>query len=391
MADIEEQEKQINELRRLRRMFHRHPETGFDCAWTSSKIKDELLGYGIQDIENVGVHSLLVTLDNEEGPAIGLRADFDALPITEENDVSYRSRQTGKMHACGHDGHSAMLLVTLRYLHEHREDWSGRVIGIFQEAEEGPLPGGASKIKDHAAIASLDYVFALHVSPDVPVGRIGAKKGAAMASVDIFDVNVRGKGGHAAYPEKAVNPINAAAEITTAVQSFHQSLMEGNEPVTLSVTKIQGGTTFNVIPETASITGTIRTFSKAMREQVQTTVETIVKDVQNKYRVTVDLDYKIGYPSVHNDSSAWSLMRKAVVDANGKEAFITMEEPMRVSEDFSYYAQKVPACIAWLGVAREGSENFPLHHPRFDFDERALSHGVEVLKNIVTQGEEENI
>jgi len=391
MADIEEQEKQINELRRLRRMFHQHPETGFECAWTSSKIRDELLGYGIEDIENVGAHSLLVTLDNKKGSTIGLRADFDALPITEENDVPYRSRQTGKMHACGHDGHTAMLLVTIRYLHEHREEWSGRVVGIFQEAEEGPLPGGASKIKDHATIASLDYVFALHVSPDIPVGHIAAKKGAAMASVDIFDAVVHGQGGHAAYPEKAINPLNAVAEISTTIRDYHQSLMKSEEPVTLSVTKIQGGTTFNVIPEDASITGTIRTFSKAMRTRVQTMIETIMGNIQNKHHVTVDLDYKIGYPSLYNHPSAWSVMRKNVKDIFGDKAFIDMEDPMRVSEDFSYYAQKIPGCLAWLGVAHKNHTNPPLHHPTFDFDERALSYGVEVLKNIVTQGEEENI
>ncbi len=391
MIDIDEKEKHIKELKRLRRMFHKHPETGFDCAWTSAKIRDELLDYGIEAIENVGVHSLLVTLDNEEGSTIGLRADFDALPITEENDVLYRSEQTGKMHACGHDGHTAMLLVTLRYLHEHREQWSGRVIGIFQEAEEGPLPGGASKIKDHATMASFDYVFALHLSPDVPMGHIAAKKGAAMASVDIFDAVVHGQGGHAAYPEKAINPLNAVAEITTTIQAFHQSLMKNKEPVTLSVTKIQGGTTFNVIPEVASITGTIRTFSKAMRKHVQTTIETIMKDIERKRRVTVDLDYKIGYPSVYNDPSAWSAMRDAVIHAGGEETFVDMKDPMRVSEDFSYYAQKIPGCIAWLGVAYEDNINHPLHHPKFDFDEKALSYGVEVLINIVTQGEEENI
>ncbi len=316
-----------------------------------------------------------------------LRADMDALPVQEENDVLYRSRHEGVMHACGHDVHSASLLGALIILHRLKAEWTGTVRFVFQPGEE-KLPGGALDmiragiLKNPAPVAAI----AQHVFPGLPVGTIGFREGPYMASADELYFTVRGKGGHAAQPEKTINPLTAASHLLLQLDQINRETGPEGQPFVLSVGKMNAPGATNVIPETVELEGTVRTFDEAWRKQVHALIEEKVAATDRLYGTTTEYEIRKGYPVLVNDPALTGRLRKAAEEYLGRESVESL--PLRLtSEDFGWYAQQVPGCFYRLGTASAGSGyQAGLHSPRFDIDENALSVGAGLMAWLALHG-----
>lgn len=365
----------------IRRDIHKHPELGFREIRTSEIIARELKELGLEvqtGIAETGVIGIL--RGKNPGPVILIRSDMDALPITEETNAEYSSETPGVMHACGHDGHIAILLTVAKLLHAYRDEISGTIKFVFQPAEEGL--GGAERmiidgvLDDPKPTLSL----ALHLWNDQQLGWIGVSQGSSMAGAEIFKVNIRGKGGHGAAPHLANDPILAAAHIITALQSISSRNIPPLKSAVVSVCKISGGEAFNVIPQEVHLAGTIRTFDPEVREKVLERFDVIVYGLAETMGCQADIEINRLTPAVINhpilagrvQEIAKNLYPKGIVDDNN---YVTMG-----SEDMAFMMEKVPGCFIFIGSANsEKSLDASHHHPRFDFDERALSKAVAIL------------
>jgi len=361
----------------MRRDFHAHPELGFQEVRTAGIVASELTILGLEVHAGVGGTGVVALLEGAKpGPVVLVRADMDALPIREETGAPYASQNPGVMHACGHDGHSAVLLTVARMLNAHRSDLAGTVKFMFQPAEEGM--GGAEKMIAAGVLENpkVDIALALHVWNEKPVGWFGVAGGPVMAGAEIFKIKVQGKGGHGAVPHLAVDPILAAAQIVSALQGIVARNIAPLQTAVVSVCTIHGGETFNVIPPMVEMTGTIRTFEPAVRTRVLERFEKTVHSIAEGMGCQAEIDLQILTPATINQSDsavriqvvARRLFPRADVDTANH---ITMG-----SEDFAFVLEKVPGCFFFIGSANsEKGLDAGHHHPKFDIDEAALPCG----------------
>ncbi len=375
-----------------RRRLHMHPEIGFDVEKTHDFVVQELKRFKAKIIhEHVGKNSVVAVIGNHECPVIGLRADMDALPLEELNrELEYCSTVPGHMHACGHDAHTAMLLGAARFLLEHPDKWHVAVKLIFQEAEEGPSPGGAKGIVDSGVLTDVESFFALHVSPEFPTGTFAMKKGPAFASVATLKIKIHGKGGHAAYPQLTVDPILIQAVAIQQIQAIVSRQLDPLDPAVISITQVHAGTTHNIIPETVYLEGTVRTFSRSTQEFIKTRIETILNSLDLQYGSSHELDFIREYDALYNSETTTDYFRSVCESTFGTSAFIELERPGMGAEDFFRYIELSRGSMAWLGTKKDAATSYGLHHPRFNIDEDALIYGTTQFINLVCNYERSN-
>jgi hippurate hydrolase len=362
------------EIVALRRDIHREPELGFDTEKTAEKVLAALEGLPLEIQPGVAENGIVATLRGEaSGPTVGLRADMDALPIHEETDLPFASEISGKMHACGHDGHTSMLVGAARALSGMRGRLNGTVKFFFQPAEEG---GGGGKVMVEAGMADdVSSVFALHLWPGLPFGTAATKAGPIMAAADAFEMEIEGSGGHGAMPHLTADAIVIAAQVVTALQTVVSREVDPVEPAVLTVGEIGAGSAFNIIPQTACIAGTVRTLNADLREKLPERIERLARGVARGMRGDAELDYSFSYPVTMNDEGAASLALGVIGELFGEEHTLELPNPSMGAEDFAYFLEKIPGAFIWLGVGDVSG----LHTSRFAFDEEILPRGSALL------------
>jgi amidohydrolase len=373
-------------LRELRRDFHRHPEIGFEEIRTADKIREILTQMGIAVVATpeapTGVVGCLV--GDKPGPTIGLRADIDALPMQEGADLPYASRHAGRMHACGHDAHTAILLGVARSLLETGglEGLPGQVKLIFQPAEEtlsGAKTMVASGVMENPRI---DAMVALHVSNHYPLGTIGLPREYAYAAADWFNLKIRGRGAHAAMPHRGVDPIMAGVNLYQGLQSIVSRRVDPRQVLVLSVSRFTAGTAPNIMPDEAHLAGTLRYFKPAIRAMVKEQIDNLVKGVERGFGVEIEVGYEAATGPVKNDPGIVTLIQSAAAGIVGEER-VASAEPTTGSEDFSEYLKHAPGAMLLLGSRPpHAKKSTPSHSPLFDIDERCLPLGVEIMTRI---------
>jgi amidohydrolase len=359
----------------LRRDIHREPELGFDTEKTAEKVLAALEGLPLDVETGIAQNGIVATLEGEdEGPTVALRADMDALPILEDTGLSFASETGGKMHACGHDGHTSMLVGAAHALSGMRDRLSGTVKFVFQPAEEGG--GGGKVMVDEGVADDVASIFALHLWPGLPFGTVATRAGPIMAAADAFEMEVRASGGHGAMPHLTSDAIAISAQIVTALQTIVSREVDPVEPAVLTVGEIGAGTAFNIIPHRARIGGTVRTLNADLRENIPTRMEDLARGIARGMRGDVNLDYTFSYPVTVNDETAADHALGVAEDLFGGESVLELPNPSMGAEDFAYFLEKVPGAFIWLGVGEDVSG---LHTPQFAFDEEILPRGSALL------------
>jgi amidohydrolase len=373
-------EDTVKEMVTVRRDLHQHPETAFEEVRTAGVVAERLRALGLEPRTGVAKTGVLATIrGGRRGRTVLLRADMDALPIQEENDTPYRSQVAGKMHACGHDCHTSILLAVAKQLVRDAAEMPGAVTLCFQPAEE--CGGGAETMIAEGALADPkpDATFGLHVWQDLDLGKVGVTPGPFMAAVDEFTVTVTGTGAHAAMPHLGVDPVVCIASMVTALQTIASRVTNPFDEVVVSVTQLRAGSAFNIIPATAWMNGTVRVFDRAVWEALPGQFDRIVRGVAAAHGCTVEIDYhRFNQPTV-NDPAMAALAREAAAEVVGAE---NVRDDIRTmgGEDFSAFLRKVPGCFIAIG-SRNVSRGLTYghHHPRFDVDEQCLAIGADVL------------
>jgi amidohydrolase len=384
MSSIIEKANALSDrITELRRRFHANPELSWQEVETSRFVEEYLRNLGLENIKRgFGGTECGVMADlkgGKPGRCVALRGDMDALPLEEENDLPYKSTRSGVMHACGHDAHTAVLLAVAEILASMREDLCGTVRFLFQPAEEAGMNSGAPRMIEEGALDGVDAIGGLHVWALLPTGKLGCRVGPIMASADIWDLKIQGKGGHGAMPHKAVDPTVTAATVISTLQTVVSREMDPQDTVVLSVGKLEAGTAVNIIPDTARVAGNIRTTSRAVREQMEGIVKRVADGVCAAMRCTAELTYTPIYPVTVNDPVVTGLLRSVAVDVFGEDKVEELPVAMG-SEDYSYFGEKVPAAYVFLGTADEAKGTGNQHHnPRFNVDDEALSKGAALL------------
>ncbi len=360
------------ELVEFRRDLHQHPELSFEEVRTPALIADYHRKLGLEVRTEVGGRGVVATLrGGKPGKTVALRADFDALPIHDEKDVPYRSTVPGVMHACGHDIHTAGLLGVATVLNEVKEQLQGNVVFIHQFAEE-VTPGGAKSMIEDGCLDGVDVIYGAHVHSPIAYGKIGTIAGPAMATADSVGIKVTGLGGHGARPNVAIDPVVVSAHLILALQSIVSRQTDPLRSAVVTIGAIHGGNAFNVIPETVELRGTVRTFDPEVREQVEESIGTIVKQICSAFGARGELDYVRGYPTLVNDVAETERITEVARSVVGAANVETLE-PMMGGEDFAYYLQQLPGTFFFVGGRNpELNAIYPHHHPRFDVDERSM-------------------
>jgi amidohydrolase len=393
-------EKHLPALRALRHDLHRHPELMFEEQRTSEVVARELQALGLKSVTGIGAEApggatrggtgvlalIPATTNPDRAPTVALRADMDALPILEATGKPYASTTPGLMHACGHDGHTTMLIGAARVLVETK-DRPNNVILLFQPAEEGGA--GADKMcRDGALDGRLlghkaDFIFGLHGWPDQPLGTVSVRPGPMLAATDDFIVTVRGKGGHAAQPHLCVDPIVVTAQIITALQTIVSRRLNPFEPVVLTVGAVHAGTVNNVIPDSAEFIGSLRTLSPEARALGEAEFKKIVVSVASAMGALADIQWNTGYPVTRNDPDATERVRRVACEAVGGDRLLVREHPTMGGEDFAYYGPHAKAAFFFLGLCPPNQGKYPgLHTPEFDFNDEAMGPGIEMLAGL---------
>jgi len=357
-----------DELITWRRDFHLHPEIAFEEKRTQEVIYGFLQGLGLPVRPMAQTGLIAIIQGKSKGRTVALRADMDALPLQEEGDKPYKSLHPGAAHACGHDGHMAILMAAAKILAEMKDHFPGRVILIFQPAEERP-PGGAVRMMEEGALEGVEAIFGLHLWQPLPTGTVGLVKGAMMANSDEFTIIVRGKGGHGSMPHQTADPILAAAQIVVNVQSIVSRNVDPLKPCVVSFGTIDGGTAFNIIPDEVRLRGTVRSFEVEVQELAERRLREIAEQTARALGATAALEYKKGFPALINHPKAVDFVADVVRHVLGEECLKSIN-PVMGGEDFAYYLQKIPGAFFFFG-AGDGCP-YPHHHPAFDLDERAL-------------------
>ncbi|HZJ96897.1 MAG TPA: M20 aminoacylase family protein [Oligella sp.] len=374
----------IEQATAWRRHLHAHPELGFEEHGTSNFIAETLESLGIEVHRGIAITGVVGVLKRGTSErSIGLRADMDALPLVELGDVDYRSKNEGSMHACGHDGHSAMLLGAASYLSQYG-DFDGTVYFIFQPAEEN-LAGGRAMVEDGLFERfQIDQVYGMHNWPGRPLGDICVNDEAMMASFDIFDISLVGRGGHAAIPENTRDPIVAAAELVQHLQSIVSRRISAHDSAVLSITQISGGETYNIIPEEVKLKGTVRALSELVRLQVKEQLIKAVESLPVLREVKGSIDYQDRYPATINTPEKALKVREIAAAVFGEERVFQGLLPSMASEDFSFMLREKPGAYIWLGVDGE-TPSAALHNPYYDFNDDALPIGILLWVSLVEQ------
>ncbi|HVS85679.1 MAG TPA: amidohydrolase [Gaiellaceae bacterium] len=362
MSTIEE--NRLAEAVEWRRHLHANPELSFHEFETAAFVEEKLRSFGLET-ERPTQTSVVAKLRNGTGRTIALRADMDALPIDEASGVEFPSLRPGVMHACGHDMHTATLLAVAQTLVERRDELAGEVRFVFQHAEELP-PGGARELVELGVVDGCDAVVGCHVFAEEPVGTVAVPDGAFMAAADLFELTIRGKGGHGAMPHSSIDPVVCAAEVVSAFQTIVTREVDPTVSAVISVcTLATDSTRGNVIPEHVHLSGTVRTFDQAVREQIVEAMGRISESIAAAHRCRAEFEYQWGYSPTANDLEVAALVRRNVPEGRLHEIGVTMG-----GEDFSAYGSVAPACFFVVGAGGPGA--FPHHHPRFVVDERAM-------------------
>ena len=369
----------FDEVVATRRDLHAHPELGFREQRTAGVVAARLRELGIETHERIAQTGVLgIIKGGRSGRTFMLRADMDGLPIAELNDEPYRSQNAGVMHACGHDGHVAMLLGAARQLVARRSEISGTVVLCFQPAEEGL--GGARAMVEAGIIEEygIERAYGLHLSSTYPTGKVGFIEGPMYASSDSIEATIHGRGGHGAAPHLSIDPIYTASQFVVNVQQVVSRVIDPIEPAVVTIGSFHAGTTYNVIPTSAKLLGTVRSFSPDVREQMPTRIEKVLAGVCAASGATYDFEYLWRYPVTENDPVQTRYVRALAEKTLGAEHVAEFPKLMG-AEDFSYFALKVPSCFFQVGCQGGESSSFPHHHERFDIDERALEYGVRMM------------
>lgn len=368
----------------VRRQLHMHPELGFQEFATSRLVAERLSALGLEvqtGIAGTGVIGLLHGA--RPGKTVLLRADMDALPIDEANDVPYRSTTAGVMHACGHDGHTSGLLTVARLLADRREQIAGTVKFCFQPCEESP-PGGAKPMIEAGILEAphVDAVFGLHLWQSLPVGTVGVLPGPAMANSDRFSITIQGRGGHAAQPHLTVDSTVVASQIIVALQSIVARNVSPLSAAVVTVGSLHSGATFNVIADSAELKGTIRTFDASLRQSIPAQVERLARGIAESMGATLHWEFLEGYPACVNDPGMAELVRQVSSEVVGADLVVT-PEPTMGGEDFAYFLRERPGCFFFVGSRNDDRGLIHgHHHPRFDIDEAALPIAIETLTSV---------
>ncbi|WP_043758277.1 M20 aminoacylase family protein [Imhoffiella purpurea] len=370
------------DLAELRHDLHAHPELAFREERTSNLVAERLAALGLEVDRGLAGTGVVGTLRRGEGGTIGLRADMDALPLDEHTGLGYASRQPGLMHACGHDGHTTMLLGAATWLAEHG-GFSGTCHFIFQPAEEN-LAGGRRMVDEGLFERfPMDAVFGLHNWPGIEAGCMGVRSGPVMAAADFFELRISGTGGHAAYPHRARDPIVAAAQIIGAWQTLVSRSSDPLAAAVLSVTRIQGGTTENVIPDRVTLGGTVRTFDESVQQNIEQGMRRMAEGIATAHGVEVDLDYQRRYRSTVNDAEAAAVALKAMERTVGPERIVRDLPPTMGAEDFGWMLAACPGAYVMLGNGTQGAHGRALHNPGYDFNDGVIGIGVRYWVELV--------
>ncbi|MCP3026744.1 M20 family metallopeptidase [Halobacillus sp. A5] len=370
-------DEQYESMVHTRRYLHQHPELSFEETETAAFIQQTYDRLGIPYTKNVGGNGVIAILKGGlPGKKVALRADFDALPIQEENEVDYKSKVNGVMHACGHDGHTAALLGLAEALLPFQDELPGTLVFVHQHAEEY-APGGAKPIIETGILDDVDAVFGTHLWVDTPTGIIQTTKGPFMAGSDRFQITIKGKGGHGAIPHQTKDAIVIASQLVTSFQQIVARRINPLDTAVLTIGTFESGNGFNVIADSAKLTGTVRTFNREVQERMIEEMEKIIKGTCTGHGADYDFDYLKGYTPVINHEKEASLILQ---DASKADASLKTEEvaPVMAGEDFAYYLENKPGAFYFTGAQIPG-HHYPHHHPKFDFDEKALPHAAKTL------------
>ena len=376
--------KQIEELNdeivMLRRDFHQHPELGFEEFRTSAIIANYLEELGLEVQRNVAKTGVVALLKGmAEGPTLLMRADMDALPITEENDVFYKSVNPGKMHACGHDGHMAMLLVAAKILSKNRDKLYGSIKFVFQPNEED---AGAKFMVEEGVLENpkVNAAVAIHLWSPIETGKMSISVGPVMGAMDIFNIVIKGKGGHTAMPQYAIDPVIVAAQIIMGAQIIQTKQINVLTPTIISFAKVNAGTSSNIIPETVEMQGTLRYLYKGGPDSIERPrerLEKIVKGICETFSTAYEIEFQTSNFTVSNDPVMTNIVRKIAIDMVGEENLVPYQT--MAGEDFSEFTNDIPSTFYFVGIGNKvKGTDYPHHHPKFDIDEDALAIGVEM-------------
>ena len=375
------------DMREWRRHLHRHPETAFEETATAQFIADKLAGFGLDVHRGLGKTGVVATLSAGTGRRkIALRADMDALFIEEQNTFAHKSCHTGKMHACGHDGHTAMLLGAAHYLSENR-GFNGTVYFIFQPAEEGRA--GAKQMLDDGlfALFPADCVFGMHNYPDIPAGHFAVKSGAMMASFDCFEITITGRATHAAMPQLGSDAIVVAAQLITALQTIVSRNLDPADPAVVSITQIHAGNTWNALPESVLLRGTYRCFSPAVQTTIADKITLLLNSICDGFGVSADIRFNpenAGYPVTVNSPAETAMALQAALAVAGELGVDLQPTPSMGSEDFAFMLQEKPGCYIWIGNGSSANSCL-LHNPHYDFNDEILPAGAAYWVQLVEQ------
>ena len=359
----------------LRRRIHRHPELGLHLPETRRAVLEDLEGLDLEIARSERTSGVVATLRGARpGPTLVLRGDMDALPMPEDTNLEFESEVEGAMHACGHDAHVAMLAGAARLLESHRDTLAGSVQFMFQPGEEGYF--GARVMLEEGLLDEADAAFAMHIFPTVPCGVISGRPGPMLASADFFAIDLVGKGGHASMPHDALDPIPAACELVGALQSVVTRRMDAFDPVVVTVAKIEAGTTGNVIPEQAHLSGTIRSVSEKARGRVHEKIREVATGVASAHGLSAKVHIVLGYPVTVNHAEFTAFALDTARDLLGPERVVVAPNPAMGAEDWSYVLQRIPGCMLILGVRPEDAEPAPCHSNRMILNEQAMVQGM---------------
>ena len=375
-----------DEIAAWRRDFHQNPELQYDVHRTAGKVAELLRAFGVDEVvEGIGRTGVVGVIKGRgPGKTIGLRADMDALPITEKTGAPYASQTSGKMHACGHDGHTAMLLGAAKYLAETR-NFDGTAVLIFQPAEEGGA-GGKAMLEDGLMERfGIAEVYGMHNMPGTPLGHFGVRVGGIMAASDAFDIVIEGEGGHAAFPHNTIDPVLIAAHMITALHSIVSRDIDPMKSAVLSVTMLQAGEAFNVIPQTVKLTGTVRTLDETLRDYMEERLRAVAQGIATTFGGKADISYRRGYPVTVNTPDEADYAARIAVEVAGEDRVDANAAAKMGGEDFSYMLQARPGAYIFLG---NGSSS-ELHSDTYDFNDEILPVGVSYWVKLV-EGAERN-
>jgi amidohydrolase len=374
----------------IRRFLHMHPELSFQEVQTAEYIANFYRDLGIVVRTNVGGNGVVATIKGgKPGPTVALRADFDALPIQDEKNVPYKSKIAGVMHACGHDGHTATLLVLAESLYLHREELAGNIVLIHQHAEEYAPGGAVSMIKD-GCLDGVDAIFGTHLWATAPVGTIQYRVGPIMAASDKFEVTINGSGGHGAQPHKTKDSVVIGSQFVMNLQQIVSRKVNPVEPAVVSIGNFEAKNAFNVIADSAKIIGTVRTFSEDVRNQIESEIETVLKGTCLTAGADYDYEFHRGYPAVVNHKEETELLVRVAQETPGVDV-VEEIEPQMGGEDFSYYLQHVKGSFFFTGANPDSAViPYPHHHPKFDFNETAMLVAAKTLGNAAIAFQQES-